>query len=35
MYHVTLAVQCVYGWSDGGGEDGMGRRGVKSELPGG
>ena len=32
MYHVILAVQCIYGWSDEGGEvqDEEG-----SELPGG
>ena len=28
MYHFSLAVQCVYGWSNEGGEVGMGRRGV-------
>ena len=32
MYHVSLAVQCIYGWSDEGGEDGDGKEG--SELPG-
>ena len=30
MYHVSLAVQCIYGWSDKGGEDGDGKEG--SEL---
>ena len=24
VYHVSLAVQCIYGWSDEGGEDGDG-----------
>ena len=33
MYHVSLAVQCIYGWSDEGGEDGDAKE--KSELPGG
>ena len=32
MYHISLAVQCIHGWSDGG-EDGNGKEG--SELPGG
>ena len=32
MYHVSLAVQCIYGWSDERGEDGNGKDG--SELPG-
>ena len=31
MYHVSLAVQCIYGWSDEGGEDGDGK---DWELPG-
>ena len=26
--HVPLAVQCILGWNDERGEDGMGRRGV-------
>ena len=30
--HVPLAVQCIYGWSNEGGEDGDGKEG--SELPG-
>ena len=30
MYHVSLAVQCIYGWSDEGGEYGDGKEG--SEL---
>ena len=33
MYYVPLAVQCIYGWSDEGGEDGDGKE--WSELPGG
>ena len=33
VYHVPLAVQCIYGWSNEGGEDGDGKEG--SELPGG
>ena len=33
VYHVTLAVQCIYGWSDEGGEDGDGKEGNK--IPGG
>ena len=33
MYHVPLALQCIYGWSDEGGEDGDGKEG--SEIPGG
>ena len=33
MYHVPMAVQCVYGWSDEGGENGDGQEG--SELHGG
>ena len=33
MYHVPLAVQLIYGWSDEAGEDGDGKEG--SELPGG
>ena len=33
MYHVSLAVQCKYGWSDEGGEDGDGKE--WSELLGG
>ena len=32
MFHVPLAVQCIYGWSDEGGEDGGGKEG--SELHG-
>ena len=28
MYHFPLAVQCIYEWSDEGGEDGDGRRGA-------
>ena len=31
MYHVPLAVQCIYGWSNEGSEDGDGKEG--SELP--
>ena len=33
MYHVSLAVQCIYGWSDEGSENGDGEEG--SDLPGG
>ena len=33
VYHVSLTIQCIYGWSDEGGEDGDGKEG--SELPGG
>ena len=33
MYHVSLAVQCIYGWSDEGGEDGDGKEGRKWRLP--
>ena len=33
MYHDSLAVQCTYGWSNEGGEDGDVKEG--SELPGG
>ena len=33
VYHVSLPVQCIYGWSDKGGEDRDGKDG--SELPGG
>ena len=33
MYHVPLAVQCIYGWSDEEGEDGDGNEG--SGIPGG
>ena len=33
-YHVPLAVQCVYGWSDGGGEYGDGKEGRECRLPG-
>ena len=33
VYHVLLAVQCIYGWSDEGGEDGNGKEGY--EIPGG
>ena len=29
MYHVPLVLQCIYRRSDEGGEDGMGRRGVR------
>ena len=29
VYHVPLAVQCIYGWSDEGGEDGDVKRGVR------
>ena len=29
MYHVSLAVQCRYGWSDEGGEDGDGKEGGR------
>ena len=29
MYHVPLAVQCIYGWSNGGGEDGDGKEGSE------
>ena len=25
MYHVSLAVHCIYGWTDEGGEDGDGK----------
>ena len=32
MYIVPLAVECIYGWSDEGGEDGDGKEG--SEIPG-
>ena len=31
MYYVPLAVQCIYGWSDEGGEDEDGKEG--SEIP--
>ena len=33
MYHVTLVVQGIHGWSDEGGEDRDGKE--MSELPGG
>ena len=33
MYHVPLAVQCIYGYSDEGSEEGDGKEG--SELLGG
>ena len=33
MYHVPLAIQCIYGRSDEGGYDGDGKEG--SEIPGG
>ena len=33
MYHVSLAVQCIYGWSDEEGKDGDEREG--NELFGG
>ena len=33
MYHIPLAFQCIYEWSDEGCEDGDGKEG--SELPGG
>ena len=33
MYHVPLAVQCIYERSDEGGDDGDGKEG--SEIPGG
>ena len=33
VYHVPLAVQCIYGWSNEGGEDGDGKE--RSEFPGG
>ena len=33
MYHVPLAVICVYGWSDEGNECSDGKEG--SEIPGG
>ena len=29
MYHVSLAVQCTYGWSDEGDEEGDGDEGSK------
>ena len=29
MYHVPLAVQCIYGCSDEGGEDGDGKEGSE------
>ena len=28
VYHIPLVVQCLYGWSDEGDEDGMGGKGV-------
>ena len=33
MYHVSLAIQCIYEWSDEVGEDGDAKEG--SELSGG
>ena len=33
MYHVPLAVHCIYGWIEEGGKDGDGKQ--MSELPGG
>ena len=33
VYHVPLAVQCIYGWSDEGGEDG--KWGVGNDILGG
>ena len=33
MYHVPLALQCIYGRSDGGGEKGDGKEG--SDISGG
>ena len=33
MYHVSLVVQCIYGLSEKGSEDGDGKEG--GELPGG
>ena len=32
VHHVPLVFQCIYGWSDEGGEDGDGKEG--SEIPG-
>ena len=29
MYHVPLALQCIYDWSDEGGEDRDGKEGVR------
>ena len=34
MYYVPLAVQCIYGWSDEGGENGDGNEGIEWRLPG-
>ena len=34
MYHVPLTVQCIYGWSDGGGENGDWEEGREWRLPG-
>ena len=34
MYHVPLAVQCIYRLSDGGGEDEGGKAGREWRLPG-
>ena len=34
MYHVPLALQCIYGSSDGGGENGDGEEGREWRLPG-
>ena len=33
MYHISLAAQCIYGWSDEGAKDGDGKE--VSEIPGG
>ena len=34
MYHVSLVIQCIYGWSDEVGEDGDGsRKGVFISFP--
>ena len=35
MYHVPLAVQCIYGWSDEGGENGDGKEGRELLEDGG
>ena len=29
MFYVSLAAQCIYGWSDEGGEDEDGKKGVR------
>ena len=34
MYYVSLAVQCIYGWSDERGVDGDGKEGSELRLPG-